>query len=60
MFFGVILHHNNATPRIAYWTQALLQSFCWELLNHSHYSPYLALLKQPFVWASEAALRRSQ
>jgi histone-lysine N-methyltransferase SETMAR len=39
---GVVLLHDNAHPHRAAHTQALLQKFCWDLLDHPPYSPDLA------------------
>jgi hypothetical protein len=39
---GVVLLHDNALPRTAARTRALLEHFDWELFDHPPYSPDLA------------------
>jgi hypothetical protein len=40
---GVVLVHDNACPYTTARTQALLEHFDWELFDHPHCSPNLAL-----------------
>jgi hypothetical protein len=40
---GVVLLHDNVCPHSAVHTQALLEHFIWELLDHPPYNPHLAL-----------------
>lgn len=39
---GVVLLHDNATPRFVKQTQDLLKSFKWDIVNHPPYSPDLS------------------
>jgi hypothetical protein len=39
---GVVLLHDNARPHVANRNAARLQSFGWEIMEHSPYSPDLA------------------
>jgi histone-lysine N-methyltransferase SETMAR len=39
---GIVLLHDNARPNSAACTEALLEHFSWELLDHPPYSPELS------------------
>jgi histone-lysine N-methyltransferase SETMAR len=64
--WGVLFHHDNATPQTAWATQDRIQQVQWELLEHLPYSPDLApsnfhfsgLLKKPTWWQTFCWWRR--
>jgi hypothetical protein len=42
LIFGVVLHNDNARPRIVARTRAVLDYFYWELFDHPSYSADIA------------------